>query len=595
MHKAIQKWEWRVVCLAAIAVGAQVGQAPVFAEGFAQKTSSSCSGGGGGITLPKGFCATIFADNIGHARQIVVAPDGTVFVNTWSGRYYGNDKPHAGGFLVALKDTKGAGEADVNIRFGQTFEEGSHGGTGIALYKHGLYAEVNDRILRYDLKEGEVAPTGQAEVILSGMPINGDHPMHPFAIDAEGNLFVSMGSATNACEIKNRMPYSLGNEPCAELETRAGIWKYDANKTGQIFSAKERYASGVRNGEGFDFDTSGRLFVTQHGRDQLHEDWPELYTMEQGLELPAEEVMIVKDGAWYGWPNCYFDPTQNKLVLALEYGGDGGKMIGVCDKAEPPLVAFPAHWAPNDLKLYKGTQFPKPYVGGAFIAFHGSWNRAPGPQQGYNIAFQPLADGKPSGKFVIFADGFAGRYKDPGRAAHRPSGVAVGADGALYISDDKAGRIWRVTFNGDPSVTNIEAAPSPTVEAATSQEVLPPEGIHPNAGTELAALSVPPGATSGEVTLGKKIFQGEIAGATCAGCHGAEGIGTPVGPALSRGTWLWGDGSLASITETIKNGVPEPKQHPGAMPPMGGVKLSDENLTAVAAYVWSLGHQDETK
>lgn len=595
MQKAIQKWEWRVVCLAAFAVGAHVDQAPVFAEGFAQKTSSSCSGGGGGITLPKGFCATIFADNIGHARQIVVAPDGTVFVNTWSGRYYGNDKPHAGGFLVALKDTKGAGEADVNIRFGQTFDEGSHGGTGITLYKHGLYAEVNDRILRYDLKAGEVVPTGQGEVILSGMPINGDHPMHPFAIDAEGNLFVSMGSATNACEMKNRMPHSLGNEPCTELETRAGIWKYDANKAGQVFSVKERYVSGVRNGEGFDFDTSGRLFVTQHGRDQLHEDWPELYTMEQGLELPAEEVMTVKEGAWYGWPNCYFDPTQNKLVLAPEYGGDGGKMIGVCDKAEPPLVAFPAHWAPNDLKLYKGMQFPKPYVGGAFIAFHGSWNCAPGPQQGYNIVFQPLADGKPSGKYVIFADGFAGKYKDPGRAAHRPSGVAVGADGALYISDDKAGRIWRVTFNGDPSVTNIEAAPSPTVEAATSPEVLPPEGIHPNAGTELAALSVPPGATSGEVTLGKKIFQGDVAGATCAGCHGAEGVGTPVGPALSSGTWLWGDGSLASITETIKNGVPEPKQHPGAMPPTGGVKLSDENLKAVAAYVWSLGHQGETK
>jgi glucose/arabinose dehydrogenase len=231
MQKVIQKWEWRVVCLAAIAVGAQAGQAPGFAERFAQKTPSSCSGGGGGITLPRDFCATIFADNIGHARQIVAAPDGTVFVNTWSGRYYGNDKPHAGGFLVALKDTKGAGEADVNIRFGQTFEEGGQGGTGIALYKHRLYAEVNDRILRYDLKEGEVVPTGQAEVILSGMPITGDHPMRPFAIDTEGNLFVSMGSATNACELNNRMPHSLGNEPCTELESRGGMWKYDANKT----------------------------------------------------------------------------------------------------------------------------------------------------------------------------------------------------------------------------------------------------------------------------------------------------------------------------------------------------------------------------
>ena len=253
--------------------------------------------------------------------------------------------------------------------------------------------------------------------------------------------------------------------------------------------------------------------------------------------------MIVKDGAWYGWPKCYFDPTQNKLVLAPEYGGDGGKKTGDCDKAEPPLVVFPAHWAPNDLKLYKGTQFPKPYVGGAFIAFHGSWNRAPGPQEGYNIVFQPLADGKPSGQYVIFADGFAGKYKEPGRAAHRPSGVAVGTDGALFISDDKAGRIWRVTFNGDPSVTNIEAAPSPAVEATTSPEVLPPEGIHPrrrhrggrftgSAGSDKRARS----------PLGKKIFHGDIAGATCAGCHGADGIGTPVGPDpqqrnLALGRW----------------------------------------------------------
>ena len=89
------------------------------------------------------------------------------------------------------------------------------------------------------------------------MPLDGDHPMHPFIIDADGNLFVSMGSATNACEVKNRMPHSPGNNPCSELKTRAGIWRYDANKTGQVFSAKERYASGLRNPEGLDFDAVG--------------------------------------------------------------------------------------------------------------------------------------------------------------------------------------------------------------------------------------------------------------------------------------------------------------------------------------------------
>jgi glucose/arabinose dehydrogenase/cytochrome c5 len=545
-----------------------------------------------GIALPKGFCATIFADKIGHARQLVVAPDGTVYVNTWSGVYYNNDTPHEGGFLVALKDTKGNGHADSNVRFGPTFAEGAHGGTGIALYKNWLYAEINDKVVRYDLKDGAPSSSSKPETILSGMPTTGDHPMHAIAIDTDGNMFVSMGSATNTCEVKNRMPHSPGNDPCTEAETRAGIWRYDANKLDQAFSAKERYAYGIRNPEGMDFDTAGRFYATQHGRDQLHEDWPELYTAKQGRELPSEEVVIVKKGAWYGWPKCYYDPTQKKLVLGPEYGVDGGEKIGDCDKAIPPIAAFPAHWAPNDLKIYKGSQFPKAYVGGAFIAFHGSWNRAPGPQAGYNVVFQPLADGKPSGDYVVFANGFAGAHKDPGRASHRPSGLAVGPDGALYISDDVAGRVWRVTYNGDATAA-VKAADAPKQEAEASPNALPPEGIHPQAG-KTAALPVPQGATAEQVALGQKIFHGEVADATCSGCHGANGIGTPVGPDLTSGKWLWSDGSLYALTETIKNGVPEPKQHPGAMPPMGGVKLSDKELAAVASYVWAIGHQKKS-
>jgi glucose/arabinose dehydrogenase len=105
------------------------------------------------------------------------------------------------------------------------------------------------------------------------------------------------------------------------------------------------------------------------------------------------------------------------------------------------------------MKIYKATAFPKEYRGGAFIAFHGVWNPA-GPRGGYNVVFQPLADGKASGGFVVFADGFAGKYKERERAKHRPSGLAVGADGALYISDDKAGRIWRVSY-GASSTTQM--------------------------------------------------------------------------------------------------------------------------------------------
>ena len=271
---------------------------------------------------------------------------------------------------------------------------------------------------------------------------------------------------------------------------------------------------------------------------------------QQGFDLPAEVVFELKKDAWYGWPKCYYDAEQEKDVLAPEYGGDGGKAVGECAKAEPPVAAFPAHWAPNDLKIYKSEDFPAGYRGGAFIAFHGSWNRAPGPQGGYNVVFQPLKDGKPSGDYIVFADGFAGAHKDPGRAVHRPSGLAVGPYGALYVSDDVGGRIWRITYEGDPDAKGIEAAPAPKQHAAASPDALPPEGIHPDAGNA-PKLPVPPGATQAQVDLGEKVFSGEVAGATCAGCHGTGGIGTPVGPNLTSGKWLWGDGSLASLTATI--------------------------------------------
>jgi len=554
----------------------------------------TCPGDNGGLTLPPGFCATIFADNLGHARHLVVAPNGVVYVNTWSGRYYHSEPPPSAGFLVALQDTKGEGRADVVVRFGETPASGGAGGTGIGLYNGALYAEINDRIVRYALPETGIAPSGKPEVIVSGLPLSGDHPMHPFIISERGDLFVDLGSATNSCQIANRMPHSPGHKPCTELETRGGIWRYDANKTGQHFSPEERYATGLRNGEGFAFDFSGRLFVTQHGRDQLSENWPELYTSQEGANEPAEELVLLERGSDYGWPECYFDYAQQKLVLAPEYGGDGGKTAGVCAGKQAPVASFPAHWAPNDLLIYKGQQFPDAYRGAAFIAFHGSWNRAPFAQEGYDVVVQPLADGRPSGPFVRFADGFAGPDKTPGGALHRPAGLAVGPDGALYIADDVSGRIWRVVFHGDVSANRMEAAPaapSGTESAAFSE--LPPEGIHPNAGAqqgEPRALPVPPGATPEEVALGARIVRGEAAGGTCAGCHGSNAEGSPLGPSLRSSKWLWGDGSLQSITKIINDGVPNPKQYRSPMPPKGGAQLSQAEVKAVAAYVWAVSH-----
>ena len=255
------------------------------AKAEAQSTAvGACPTEDTGITLSPGFCATVFADNLGHVRHLTVAADGTVYANSWSGRYYHNDTPPAGGFLLALKDTKGTGHADVVMRFGETAAEGAAGGTGIAFYNNALYAELNDKIVRYSLAPGQIVPSTGPEVILSGMPLTGDHPMHPFVIDTQGKLFVDSGSATNACQAQNRMPDSIGIRPCTELKTRAGIWRYDANKTGQVFSPGERFATGIRNGEGLAFDAAGALYATQHGRDQLSQNWPKLYPV-CGLNL----------------------------------------------------------------------------------------------------------------------------------------------------------------------------------------------------------------------------------------------------------------------------------------------------------------------
>ena len=557
--------------------------------------SQACANDDSGLTLPAGFCATVFADGIGHARHMVVSPSGVLYVNTWSGRYYGNDTPHPGGFLVALQDKSVSGKADVTERFGETVQSGGKGGTGIGMYRGSIFAEINDRIVRYSLPPGAIVPSGPADTIVSGLPLGGDHPMHPFAINAEGAMYVDVASATNSCQLKNRTLKSPGLDPCTELETRGGVWLFDANKTNQTFSPAERFATGIRNAEGFAIDTSGRVFVTQHGRDQLHTNWPELYKPDQEATLPAEVLLLLQRNGDYGWPECYYDAFVQTMVLAPEYGGDGGKTIGVCAKKTGPVAVFPAHWAPNAMVMYDKTQFPERYRGGVFIAFHGSWNRGPYAQGGYNVVFQPLDDDHASGQCEIFADGFAGAAKSPAKAAHRPSGLAVGADGSLFVSDDIRGRIYRIVYRGSPNAGNpsIAACPSAAAPAGdiVAQPAQPPEGTHPDAGKGAAAFPVPQGATREMVELGERIYRGQVGGAACTACHGDSGQGTPLGPALNRKNWLWSDGSYAGIKKTIIEGVLQPKQYRSPMPAMGGAQLTPDQVSAVAAYVWSLSHR----
>jgi len=562
-----------------------------FASSTGAVDDQGCSNDAG-LMLPGGFCGTVFADGIGHARDMVVAPNGVVYVNTWSSRYYGNKPPHDGGFLVALQDTTSLGKANVVERFGETPQSGGAGGNGIALYKNAIYAEINDRIVRYSLTSGSIVPNDAGVTVVSGLPLTGDHPMHPFVIDSKGEIFVDVASPSNACQQKNRVAGSPGKNPCLELETRGGVWVYDANKTNQAFSRAERYATGIRNAEGMAFDADGRLFVTQHGRDQLHANWPNLYRPDQEATLPAEQLMLLKKGADYGWPECYYDPFVEKLVLAPEYGGDG-KKVGVCTDKVAPIAVFPAHWAPNGMAHYDEKQFPARYQKGVFIAFHGSFDRAPYPQGGYNVVFQPLDGDHAAGQCEIFADGFAGAVKSPAGAAHRPSDLAVGPDGALYVSDDLTGRIYRIVYRGGAGAgTNITPCPSAASPAGEIEgdNANPPEGTHPNAGKPNGNVAVPEGATRAMVAPGQRIYRGQVGAASCTGSHGENADGTPLGPDLTSGNGLWSDGSYKGIAKTISEGVPQPKFYRAPMPPLGGTSLTSGQVNAVAAYLWSLNH-----
>src|SRR5205823_8624132 len=207
------------------------------------------------------------------------------------------------------------------------------------------------------------------------------------------------------CERQAGANDSPGEDPCAESATHAGDWQFDAAKDGQPQAGGTRFATGIRNAVGLAFAPSGELYATQHGRDQLGQNWSKLFTIEQSAEKPSEEFFKLSEGADFGWPYCYHDAELGHLVLAPEYGGDG-KQVGRCAQKKEPALAFPGHWAPDGQLFYTGSQFPASYRGGAFIAFHGSWNRAPLPQAGYLVVFVPFKDGKPVGTYQTFADGF---------------------------------------------------------------------------------------------------------------------------------------------------------------------------------------------
>jgi len=427
-----------VVC-AVLPLNAQLGRV---SPGAVQRRCETA-----GLQLPNGFCATIFSSAASGARHIVVAPNGDVFVNTQSSGPQARLAVATGraesGSILAMRDIDRDGRADSTQRFGVG------GGTGIALQGNFLYATAGNSIVRYSIPSGSLTPVGGADTIVTDLPTTG-HRSNNFVIVGR-TLYVNIGSGTNSCQERDRQSESRGVDPCTELDARAGIWEFDVNRLRQRLVDGRRFATGIRNAVALTRNpVDGALYATVHGRDQLHDNWPGLYTTRENAENPGEIMIRVERSADYGWPYCYYDMVTRTLVLAPEYGGDK-RRVGQCAGKTPPLMAFPAHWAPNGMLFYGSSTFPSQYRGGAFIAFHGSWNRAPLPQAGFRVVFAPFRGNRPTGRFTTFADGFMA--SPPGTArvtpepgVHRPVGLAESPDGALYITDDAGGTVYKVTY-----------------------------------------------------------------------------------------------------------------------------------------------------
>ena len=387
----------------------------------------------GGLTLPEGFSALVVADNVGRGRHIEVNDNGDIYVSLRQ-----NDGNRG---IACLRDTSGNGKADI-IEYA-----GEHVGTGIKLHNGYLYFGADSAVVRYPMQEGELKPGNSWELIARGFPQEGQHEAKPMEFDGQGNMYVTVGAPSNACMEQMRTKGSPGMDPCPILDYAGGIWKVDENSLNQHYLEDgERYATGIRHAVATRWNNQvGELYAIQHGRDQLHQFFPEMYTTEESAELPAEEFFLVTEGSDFGWPYCYYDHLQNSKVLAPEYGGD--KTIQErCENKKAPIMAFPGHMAPNDLLFYTGDMFPEKYKNGAFIAFHGSWNRAPEPQEGFFVVFVPFDGENPSGDWEIFADGFAGTkpVNSTGDAEYRPCGLAQGPDGSLFVVDSNKGKVWRI-------------------------------------------------------------------------------------------------------------------------------------------------------
>jgi len=385
-----------------------------------------------GLVLPAGFHASVVADGLKGARHLAFRDRDTLYIST-----RGKDNG-----IIALHLDAGR-KADRSEHFGSV-----NGGTGIRFWQGRLYASTPTTVYRFQFSGDELVPSAAPEVVVDGMPGVGS-PNRPLALDGKGNLFVTVTGVGNICT--DAAAPKVGLKPCPQLNGRAGIWRFDAGRTGQKFSDGEQMVTGLRDMDALDWRAGDGLYGVMHGRGGTHQTWPELVS-ETDEENVAEEMYKVSKGSDWGWPYSYYDGVRNVRLVAPEYGGDN-KTAAQADLYSRPAALLPGHSSPLDMVFYSGTQFPRSYRGGAFVAFHGGQgpDNAKG-HPGYNITFLPFDRRSKAGTPVVFADGFAGPTpgdRTVGKAKYRPVGATVSPDGALYVADSEKGRIWRIYYDGE--------------------------------------------------------------------------------------------------------------------------------------------------
>ena len=391
--------------------------------------ASACAEDDGGLVVPAGFCARVVAEHLGPVRQLAVAPDGTLYAALSSGSEATVHGDVTGGVLV-FRDADGDGRVEDRAGFGHL------SGNDVKLRAGWIYFATRSTVVRWRLAAGRLEPAGEPEVVVRDLPGDGDHYHKTLAFGRGRTMYVTIGSASNSCQEVNRKSASRGRNPCRELATRAGVWVFDAERAGQTFADGRRFATGLRNASALAVHpVTGALWAAVNGRDQLSMNWGFGDTVN--ASNPGEELVQVRAGQDYGWPYCYWSVQYARKVLAPEYGGDG-RTAGRCARAASPALVFPAHWAPLAMAFVPAGALGPTLGEGLLVAFHGSWNRDPLPQEGYRVSFAPFRDGRPTGRHETFA----ALRDEP--AGLRASGVAVGPDGSVYVAGDRNGKIWRI-------------------------------------------------------------------------------------------------------------------------------------------------------